>query len=287
MKRIDLHVHTTASDGTCTPTEVVHLAKEKGLAAIAITDHDTVAGYDEAAKAGEELGIEVVPGIEISTRYLGPVHILGYYLDPDSAGLTEVSSWLVKDRDRRNERIVALMRADGLDVDYERMRERFGAVIGRPHFAKMLVEMGIAQSINDAFARFVERGQKYYVARNFLPIERSIRLIRESGGVPVMAHPFQYKLNDAQLRELIGLCIKNGLMGMECRYSGYSEEQCRYLLSLAKEYALIPTGGSDFHGSVKPHIALGDGTGGLCVPYRFLQGVKAMAGIEPTLAEEE
>ena len=287
MKRIDLHVHTTASDGTCTPTEVVHLAKEKGLAAIAITDHDTVAGYDEAAKAGEELGIEVVPGIEISTRYLGPVHILGYYLDPDSAGLTEVSSWLVKDRDRRNERIVALMRADGLDVDYERMRERFGAVIGRPHFAKMLVEMGIAQSINDAFARFVERGQKYYVARNFLPIERSIRLIRESGGVPVMAHPFQYKLNDAQLRELIGLCIKNGLMGMECRYSGYSEEQCRYLLSLAKEYALIPTGGSDFHGSVKPHIALGDGTGDLQVPYRYLTGVKAMAGFEPELGGDE
>ena len=285
MKRIDLHVHTTASDGTCSPTEVVKLAKEKGLAAIAITDHDTISGYEEARQAGEELGIEVVPGIEISTRYLGPVHILGYYLDTKSPALNEVSSWLVKDRDRRNRKIVSLMQADGLDVSYEQMQERFGAVIGRPHFAELLVEMGIAESINDAFARFVERGQKYYAARNFLPIERSIRLIREAGGVPVMAHPFQYKLDDAQLRELIKLCIKNGLMGMECRYSGYDEEKVQYLLGLAKEYSLLPTGGSDFHGSVKPHIQLGDGMGNLQVPYRFLTGIKALAGMVPELEE--
>jgi len=285
MKRIDLHVHTTASDGTCRPAEVVQLAKEKGLAAIAITDHDTVSGYREAAAEGEKLGVEVIPGIEISTRYLGPVHILGYYLDVDSPVLNEVSDWLVKDRDRRNRRMVAAMRADGLDVTYEQMQERFGAVIGRPHFAKLLVEMGLAESINDAFARFVERGQKYYAARNFLPIERSIRLIREAGGVPVLAHPFQYKLEDAQLRELIELCIKNGLMGMECRYSGYDEEKVHYLLDLAREYSLLPTGGSDFHGSVKPHIQLGDGMGNLQVPYRFLTGIKAVAGMVPELEE--
>lgn len=285
MKRIDMHVHTTASDGTCSPAEVVKLAKEKGLAAIAITDHDTVSGYAEAKKAGDELGIEVVPGIEISTRYLGPVHILGYYLDTESPVLNEVSQWLVEDRDRRNRKMAALMRADGLDVDYDRMRERFGAVIGRPHFAELLVEMGLAESVNDAFARFVERGQKYYASRNFLPIERSIRLIREAGGVPVMAHPFQYKLDDAQLRELIRLCIKNGLMGMECRYSGYDEEKVQYLLNLAKEYSLLPTGGSDFHGSVKPHIQLGDGMGNLQVPYRFLTGIKALAGMVPELEE--
>ena len=285
MKRIDMHVHTTASDGTCSPAEVVKLAKEKGLAAIAITDHDTVSGYEEARKAGEELGIEVIPGIEISTRYLGPVHILGYYLDTSSPVLNEVSQWLVEDRDRRNRKMAALMRADGLDVSYERMQERFGAVIGRPHFAKLLVEMGLAESVNDAFARFVERGQKYYASRNFLPIERSIRLIREAGGVPVVAHPFQYKLSDAQLRELLELCIKNGLMGMECRYSGYDEEKVQYLLDLAKEYSLLPTGGSDFHGSVKPHIQLGDGMGNLQVPYRFLTGIKALVGLVPGLEE--
>ena len=280
MKRIDLHVHTTASDGTCSPAEVVRLAKEKGLSAIAITDHDTIAGYAEAAAEGERLGLEVVPGMEISTRYLGPVHILGYYLDTKSPVLNEVTDWLVQDRDKRNRKMAKLMQDDGLPVDYDAMRERFGAVIGRPHFAEVLVELGLAENVQDAFARFVERGQRYYAARNFLPIERSIRLIREAGGVPVMAHPFQYKLQDAQLRELLDLCVKNGLMGMECRYSGYTEEQVRYLLALAKEYSLLPTGGSDFHGSVKPHIALGDGTGGLFVPYRFLNGVKAAAGIE-------
>ena len=229
MKRIDLHVHTTASDGTCTPTEVVRKAAGMGLAAIAVTDHDTVSGYAEAAKAGQELGIEVVPGLEISTRYLGPVHILGYYVDPESPVLQEVSDWLVKDRDKRNRRMAALMAADGLPVDYERMQERFGAVIGRPHFAKLLVELGVAESVNDAFARFVERGQKYYCARNFLPIERAIRLIREAGGVPVLAHPFQYRLNDESLRDLIELCMKNGLLGMECRYSGYDEQKVDYL----------------------------------------------------------
>ncbi len=280
MKRIDLHVHTTASDGTCSPAEVVRIAKEKGLSAIAITDHDTVAGYAEAAAEGERVGLEVVPGMEISTRYLGPVHILGYYLDTKSPVLNEVTDWLVQDRDKRNRKMARLMQEDGLPVDYDEMRERFGAVIGRPHFAEVLVELGLAENVQDAFARYVERGQKYYAARNFLPIERSIRLIREAGGVPVMAHPFQYKLQDAQLRELLDLCVKNGLMGMECRYSGYTEEQVQYLLALAKEYSLVPTGGSDFHGSVKPHIALGDGTGGLFVPYRFLNGVKAAAGIE-------
>ena len=286
MKRIDLHVHTTASDGTCTPTEVVRKAAGMGLAAIAVTDHDTVSGYAEAAKAGQELGIEVVPGLEISTRYLGPVHILGYYVDPESPVLQEVSDWLVKDRDKRNRRMAALMAADGLPVDYERMQERFGAVIGRPHFAKLLVELGVAESVNDAFARFVERGQKYYCARNFLPIERAIRLIREAGGVPVLAHPFQYRLSDESLRDLIELCMKNGLLGMECRYSGYDEQKVDYLLALAREYALLPTGGSDFHGSVKPHIALGDGMGELRVPYRFLIGLKAAAGIEPEPDEE-
>ena len=283
MKRIDLHVHTTASDGTCSPAEVVRIAKEKGLSAIAITDHDTVAGYAEAAAEGERVGLEVVPGMEISTRYLGPVHILGYYLDTKSPVLNEVTDWLVQDRDKRNRKMAKLMQDDGLPVDYDEMRERFGAVIGRPHFAEVLVELGLAENVQDAFARYVERGQKYYAARNFLPIERSIRLIREAGGVPVMAHPFQYKLQDAQLRELLDLCVKNGLMGMECRYSGYTEEQVQYLLALAKEYSLVPTGGSDFHGSVKPHIALGDGTGGLFVPYRFLNGVKTAAGMEVSI----
>ena len=278
MKRIDLHVHTTASDSTASPAEAVRLAKEAGLSAIAITDHDTVSGYAEAAEAGKKYGVEVVPGIEISTKYGRAVHILGYYIDPDSDKLAPVLEWVVHDRDERNRKMAELMAADGLPVSYEEMHRRFGAVIGRPHFAEVLVELGLAKDIRDAFDRYVEKGQKYYLPRNFLSIERSIEIIREAGGVPVLAHPFQYKLDDAGLRELIEHCMESGLQGMECRYSGYSAEQSKYLGRLAEEYGLIKTGGSDFHGDNKKHIAIGTGTGSLEVPYKYLEKLRQTAG---------
>ena len=156
MRDIDLHIHTTQSDGTCSPEEVVRIARDLGLRAIAITDHDTVEGYSAAAAAGRRLGLEVVPGIEISTTYHGPVHILGYFIDPAEAGLQEALDWMIRDRDERNRRMVENMRADGLDVDYEAMQRRFGAAIGRPHFAELLVEFGLARDVEDAFDRYVE-----------------------------------------------------------------------------------------------------------------------------------
>ena len=278
MREIDLHVHTTESDGTSSPEEVVGLAKELGLRAIAITDHDTAVGYPAAAAAGKRLGLEVVPGIEISTTYRGPVHILGYYVDPESEELAPVLEWVVRDRDERNRKIARHMAADGLRVDYDAMRERFGAVIGRPHFAELLVELGLARDVKDAFARYVEKGQKYYEPRHFLSLERSIWIIRRSGGVPVLAHPFQYRLDDAGLRDLIEHAIVYGLEGMECRYSGYGPEQTAYLEALAGEYGLLTTGGSDYHGTVKPHIALGTGTGDLEVPYAWLENLKERRG---------
>ena len=278
MKRIDLHVHTTASDGTASPAEAVRLAREAGLSAIAITDHDTVSGYAEAAEAGEKYGVEVVPGIEISTKYGRAVHILGYYIDPNSDKLAPVLEWVVHDRDERNRKMAELMAADGLPVSYEEMHRRFGAVIGRPHFAEVLVELGLARDIRDAFDRYVEKGQKYYLPRNFLSIERSVEIIREAGGIPVLAHPFQYKLDDAGLRELIEHCMESGLKGIECRYSGYSTEQSKYLSRLAEEYGLIKTGGSDFHGENKKHISIGTGTGTLEVPYQYLEKLREAAG---------
>lgn len=274
MRTVDLHTHTTVSDGTCTPSELVRLAAEKGLSAVAVTDHDAVEGWYEAARAGAETGVEVVPGIEISTKFRGAVHILGYFIDPGSPVLDEVLDWIVRDRDERNRKMAALMEADGIPIRYEEMQARFGAVVGRPHFARVLTELGLAESINDAFARFVEKGQKYYVGRSFLSIERSVELIGEAGGVAVLAHPFQYRMDDAGLRELIEHCMEHGLRGMECRYSGYTKEQEDYLEALAEEYGLVKTGGSDFHGANKPAIALGTGKGRLCVPYDFLQKLK-------------
>lgn len=282
MKRIDLHVHTTGSDGTCTPSETVGLAQRIGLSAIAITDHDTVSACREAEKRGEQLGVEVVPGIEISTKFytdkarnLGyAVHILGYFIDADSPELTAVLEWVVRDRDERNRRMCEMMAADGLPISYEMMHERFGQIVGRPHFAQVLVELGLAESINDAFDRYVEKGRKYWLPRQFLSIERSVEIIRLAGGVPVLAHPFQYKRNDSELRELIEHCIESGLEGMECRYSGYDEQMTAYLEALADEYRLVKTGGSDFHGSNKPAIALGSGKGELNVPYEFLEKLR-------------
>ena len=276
MREIDLHIHTTASDGTCTPREVVRLAVEQGLRAIAVTDHDTIVGHGEAMLAAMDYDIELVPGIEISTKYGVAVHILGYFLED----LVPLLKGVVNDRDIRNAKMAELMAADGLPVSYAKMKERFGAVIGRPHFGELLVEFGLARDVSDAFARFVGKGQKYYVPRTTIDIDTSVEAVVASGGVPVLAHPFQYKKSDGELRELIERCMDHGLRGIECRYSGYDAQQVAYLEGLAEEYGLLKTGGSDFHGENKPHISLGTGIGGeLDVPYEWLEKLKEAAGL--------
>ena len=274
MREIDLHVHTTASDGTCTPREAVRRASELGLRAIAVTDHDTIAGHAEAMSAGMDYGVEVVRGIEVSTRYGVSVHILGYYLEH----LVPLLAGIVNDRDARNEKIAALMAADGLPVSYAEMKQRFGEVIGRPHFGLILTELGLAESVSDAFDRFLSPDKRYYVPRRTVDIDSSVEAIVQSGGVPVLAHPFQYKKNDAELRELIEHCMVHGLRGIECRYSGYDAGQVKYLEGLAEEYGLLKTGGSDFHGGNKPHISLGTGFAGeLDVPYAWLERLREEA----------
>ena len=275
MKRIDLHIHTTASDGTFTPEEVVREAARLGLGAVAITDHDTAAGYPAAAAEGERLGLEVVPGIEISTKFRAAVHILGYYIDVRSPALDEVLDWMHRDREERNVKLCAMLREKGVDVDIERMHERFGDLVGRPHFAEIMVENGMARDVNDAFERLLNKNRPFFIRRQFLSIERSIEIIRAAGGTAVLAHPFQYRLDDAGLRELIEHCLESGLEGIECRYSGYDADMCAYLESLAAEYGLLRTGGSDFHGAIKPDIRLGAGQGELDVPYAFLAELRA------------
>ena len=277
MKLIDLHIHTSASDGTDSPALVVQKAAELGLAAVAITDHDTVSGCAEAAAVGQELGVEAVSGVELSSRYGRTIHILGYFVRTNSPVLTRTLDGIVAERDYRNRKMAALMAADGIRIDYEEMMQRFGPVIGRSNFGQVLVEQGLAESVQDAFDRFIEKGQRYYLPRKMLSIERSVEVIREAGGVPVLAHPFQYRLEESALRQLIEHCMNHGLLGLECRYSLYDEQQSLYLLSLAREYGLVPTGGSDYHGSNKPHIALGSGTGQLSVPVSWLDSLRSVA----------
>ena len=275
MREIDLHVHSNHSDGTFSPTYIVEEAAKMGLRAIALTDHDNAGGCEEALEAGKKFGVEVVPGIEISTKYGVAVHILGYFVDFNSDFFLMISDWIVDDRNERNRKMCSLMQADGIDISYEKMLERFGDVIGRPHFARILMEQGYAESINDAFDKYVEKGRKYYVPRTILPIERAMKTIVRSGGLPVLAHPFQYRKTDKELRELIEYIIPLGLKGMECRYSGYNAEQIAYLESLADEYGLVKTGGSDYHGDNKPN-QLGRGFGELEVPYEWLEKLKAL-----------
>ncbi|MBR0208213.1 MAG: PHP domain-containing protein [Oscillospiraceae bacterium] len=275
MTKIDLHIHTTASDGTFTPEEVVREAARLGLAAVAITDHDTAAGYPAAAAEGEKCGVEVVPGIEISTKFRAAVHILGYYVDVHSPALDEVLDWMHRDREDRNVKLCAMLREKGVDIDNERMHARFGDFVGRPHFAEIMIENGLARDMDDAFERLLNKNKPFFIPRQFLPLDRSVEIIREAGGIPVLAHPFQYRLDDASLRELIEYCMAHGLEGIECRYTGYDAEMCAYLESLAAEYGLARTGGSDFHGAIKSDIRLGEGRGELDVPYAFLAELRA------------
>lgn len=273
MRSIDLHIHTTASDGSLTPEEVIRRAAEKGLCAIAVTDHDTTAGVAEAVKAGETYGVEVIPGVELSVDYLGEgVHILGYFIDEKNTTLQELLDWVVEERNTRNDAIAAAIRADGIPVTVEALRARYpGAVIGRPHFAQTLTEHGPANSIRDAFDRFLGRGGKYYRPRTYIPIDRAFAAIHAAGGKAVFAHPFQYHYSEPELVALTRLLVEKGLAGVECVYSRYTPEQVRYLKDLAGYYGLCVTGGSDFHGAGKPDIELG----GVAVPYELLEGLKA------------
>lgn len=276
MKLIDLHAHTTASDGTFTPAELVEYAAKKGLAAVAITDHDTAAGAVQASELGEKYGVEVVPGIEISAEYLGyGIHILGYFIDPAAPAMTRVLDWVIQERKRRNRQIIELMRADGVEVSAVGLAERFpGAVIGRPHLAAALVENGLCGSVQEGFSRYLNVGKKYYLPRTYLPLETAFECIRLSGGKAVFAHPLQYRMGKRELLTLTGRLVDVGCVGMECLYSGYTAGQSGYLRDIAGRFGLCVTGGSDFHGSRKARIDLGSGMGDLAVGYEVLEELR-------------
>ena len=277
MKRIDLHNHTTASDGTFTPEEAVRYAATKGLAAIAITDHDTAEGTRQADILSGRYGVEVIPGIEISTEYHGyGIHILGYFINPDADALVEMLAWVIEERKKRNREIMSLMRADGIHVTPESLADQYpGTVIGRPHLAAVLVEAGLVGSVQEGFDRYLSEGMRYYRARTYLPLQQAFNVISSAGGKAVFAHPLQYGFSDSELRALAGTLKEAGCVGMECLYSGYSAQQSEYLMNMAADFDYCVTGGSDFHGSRKPHIDMGSGTGDLCVPYELLEKLRA------------
>lgn len=257
---VDLHVHTNASDGSNPPEEVIRLAAEAGLQAVAITEHDNTNSLACSVAAGKEYGIEVIPGIELSADYKGiEVHILGYFIDPDADSLCDLLEIALANREVRNQKICACLREEGIAVTMEELRARHpGTVLGRPHIGLLMMEKGYVESVRQSFREYMGKGAKCYIPKVNMPMERAVSRILAAGGAPVLAHPFQYELDEPELRELIELVISLGCVGMECVYARYDEEQRAYLCKLAEEYGLIVTAGSDYHGTPKPDILLGD-----------------------------
>ncbi|HKQ09073.1 MAG TPA: PHP domain-containing protein [Blastocatellia bacterium] len=277
---IDLHSHTVHSDGSATPDELLAEAQAAGAVAIAITDHDTVAGLGEGRAAAAALGIEFIDGIEISAEYSpGTLHVLGYFINPESLSLNAALVELREARERRNPQIAERLQALGYAITYEEVERLAGNdVVGRPHFARLLVERGYALSIQDAFDRFLGKGAEAYVEKARLSPAASIALIHEAGGVAVLAHPYQLKLapSDATEQFIIELATL-GLDGVEAIYSRHSEDERRFYAQMARRHGLLVTGGSDYHGTYKPDIRLVRGTGDLAVPYELLDELKHRA----------
>ena len=278
---IDLHIHTTASDGTLAPSEVVKLAHEKGLKAIAITDHDTIEGNGEALREGARRGFEVIPGVEISCKHtIGEVHLLGYFVDWESETLKRRLALLRSYREERNPEIIRRLRAMGLDITYEEVKEvAGGGSIGRPHIAQVLKEKGYVFSNQDAFERYLKKGAPAYVPKELLSVEEAIGLIKEAGGIPIAAHPMQNRSIPLYgVERFIRELLEAGIEGVEVYYSTHSQEDTATLLAIAKKYDLIVTGGTDFHGEIKPGIELGSGMGDMRVPYTILEALKERRG---------
>ncbi|MFP4630217.1 MAG: PHP domain-containing protein [Desulfohalobiaceae bacterium] len=277
MSEIDLHTHSSASDGTLSPRELIQEAVDSGLKALALTDHDTTAGLQEARQAGQELGLEVIPGCELSVDFKqGQLHILGLWLPWEPRQLKSTLEDLRQKRHNRNERILAKLQGLGLKLEYSQVKELAGeASIGRPHIARLLLEMGYVESVQEAFDRYIGPQGAAYVPKDKLGPARAIQVLRQEQATVVLAHPYTLELPWSDLaRELQGF-KELGLQGLEVYYPDHTRQQVNDYLQLARDLDLLISGGTDFHGSVKPDISLGVGRGDLELPYSLLQQLKA------------
>jgi predicted metal-dependent phosphoesterase TrpH len=279
---VDLHCHSTASDGTLPPAEVVRLAQRNGLAGIALTDHDTIGGVEEAAAEAKRIGIDFLTGIEISCEYPPPgtMHILGYGVDPKSVTLRDLTRRLLEGRDNRNPRIIRRLNELGVAITMREVEEEAKATaadpkkpIGRPHIAAVLLRKGYVSSIKQAFDKYLAQGGAAYFDKERLTMREAMELIHQSGGLPVLAHPIQLRAdNDAQLERVVMDAMDLGLVGVEVIHSDHDAALVEKYTRLADRYKLLKTGGSDFHGSNKKDINLGMANGRR-IPRDFLDGL--------------
>ena len=279
MVRIDLHSHTTASDGSLTPEELVRLAKQQGVTALAVTDHDTIAGLPRAIAEGERAGMEVIPGIEISCLYGGTeLHILGYFINPDDPHLETALAQYRASREDRNQRIVQRLQELGCDLSYADVKAIAGsATVGRPHIAQALIRKGYVKSVSEAFDRYLADDAPAYVPRLLPSPAEAIGLIRQIGGIPVLAHPVYTSRLKEPFEQVCATLKGLGLLGIEAIYSSHNRQQTNRYRSIASNQGLLISGGSDFHGEAKPNLLVGTGYGNLKVPADLLEPMRALA----------
>lgn len=277
-RMIDMHVHSSASDGTYAPAALVAEAKKAGLCAMALTDHDTMDGVEEAAAAAKELGIELVPGVEISTEYRGhEIHVLGYYPSPEYPRLKAMLEEFRDFRSTRNVQMVKRLQEEGFSITMEQLTEKFpDSVLTRAHMARFLCESGQIADTRTAFAQYLGENCCCYIERPKISPTEAVHLIREAGGLAVLAHPVLYSLEEHELKEMIAEMKEAGMCGLEAVYSENTAEDEAHMKKLAEAFGLAVTGGSDFHGQNKPDIKLGTGKGSLHIPYAFLQSLKEL-----------
>ncbi len=275
MKYIDLHTHSNCSDGSMTPAELVAHAAEKKICAIALSDHDTVAGVDEAVEWGNKLGVEVVPAIEFSVQSDTETHILGFYIDHKSPVLYNALEKINKVRWQRTVNTCDNLRKLGFDVSMEEaLAIAPSGLIGRAHFARILMEKGYVKSVKEGFDKYLANGRPAYDGTQYLTARSAVELIKSIGGVSFVAHPHLIRLDDTALRKFLMDLKEYGLCGIEGYYNEYTPEMEAYFQNLACELGLEICGGTDFHAKMKPHIEIGIGQGNMAVPYSVLENIK-------------
>lgn len=276
MRFVDLHTHSDVSDGELAPAEVVCLAARAGLAAVALTDHDTLDGLEEALEAGGDTGIEVIPGCELSVvDGARELHILGLWVRPGAEGLETMLTSLRADRDDRNKLIVEKLTDLGIPIDYEEVLEQAQGTVGRPHIAKILVSRGVVRDYDAAFRQYLGRHGRAFAPKRELSLATAVEALKAEGATVALAHPYLLGQTGKALEELVRRHAGLGVDAIEAYYTEHSQQKTREYLELARRLDLGVCGGSDFHGAVKPKIRIGVGKGNLAVPESVLDDLKA------------
>ncbi len=272
---IDLHTHTTESDGSCSPAELVAEAAKAGVDVLGITDHDTFAGYDQASSAARRAGVDLICGIELSTKLNGrSVHLLGYFPEPDGQ-VKHLREWVLEmqaSRRERNVRLCARLRELGIDIRLEEAEALGHGMTGRPHFAQLMVEKGYVADIRQAFDEYLDESAKGYVYRREPQFDEAVRQIRGAGGIASLAHPTR---RAGDLAAMMPELCAAGLNAIEAYHSDHTQEETEFFLALAGRYGLKVTGGSDFHGLAKPEVSIGTGhNGNLRIPREIVDRLR-------------